>query len=342
VTKRSLSSYLQACLGIALSGGIIIWLWRSLDWSEVGRHLGQLNYLMFVPCIAAFLLQMWVRAVRWRYLLPEGDRLPVLPLFDALMVGNLATYILPLRAGEFVRPYMYTLRSSYSFSTAFVSVVIERFFDLSFVLLSFAVLAANVSGLANWVYTGAAVLSIVALGIFIFILTGIFAGPTVLALAQGVLRPLPVRVTRPLLKFLEDFLSGARVLHNPVNLLVVSGLTLAVWLLTYLLFYLFLFLFSGFEPSVWLSVTLGVIVALAVAAPSAPGFIGVFQVACVVSFGLFGISEEAATAYALVTHAFHYVAIGAFGVLGLLRNNLNLRELAKRSDAVTPGVMPVL
>ena len=74
----------------------------------------------------------------------QGEQVPLRRLFDAFMVGVFATFLLPFRAGEFVRPYYLKRYSHYSFLTCFVSVVVERFFDLATVLLGFAVMLVYV------------------------------------------------------------------------------------------------------------------------------------------------------------------------------------------------------
>jgi hypothetical protein len=103
-------------------------------------------------------------------------------------------------------------------------------------------------------------------------------------------------------------------------------LSALVWISSYLLSWGYLWLF-GIEGSVSFAVAIGVIIALAVAAPSAPGFIGVYQTACLAAFALFAYSEETAIAYSLVSHAHQYVAFVAYGIWVMFKYNLSFREL---------------
>ena len=79
---------------------------------------------------------------------------------------------------------------------------------------------------------------------------------------------------------------------------------------------------------------MGVMTALAVAAPSAPGFIGVYQAGCVAALALFGISKEIGIAFSLVTHAYQFVIIVGLGVISLARNGLGLGDLQMKEESM--------
>ncbi|RMD86131.1 MAG: hypothetical protein D6808_03965, partial [Candidatus Dadabacteria bacterium] len=96
------SKFFHSMLGWGISLAILAYLFSVLDWRIVIEELSHLNYLYLIPITIAFFGNFALRAVRWRYLLPEGQNLSFSLLFDSLMIGNLATFILPLRAGEFI------------------------------------------------------------------------------------------------------------------------------------------------------------------------------------------------------------------------------------------------
>jgi uncharacterized membrane protein YbhN (UPF0104 family) len=100
---------------------------------------------------------------------------------------------------------------------------------------------------------------------------------------------------------------------------------------TYLQFQALLFIFN-FNHSVLLAVTLGVFVALAVALPSAPGFVGVFQVGCVAATSLFAYPLAAAQVYSLVVHALTFILLIIIGFWLLSVHNLNLFELKRAAE----------
>ena len=299
----------------------------SLNWTEVLAAMKQVSPWPFLLALLIAFAHFILRALRWRYLLPETASPPKLKiLFDSMMAGNFASYVLPLRAGEFVRPFLLSRQSSYAFPTAFVSVVIERFFDLVTVLLSFAVLLVFLPNLDPLVYKGAQALGVVAVGILVVMLVGTFLPNLLTAISSKVASYLPQKLGAGIRKFTTDFLHGLSVLRHHGNLLRVVALTAVVWGSCYLLFYTFLFAFP-LTPTVLAGVAVAVITALAVAAPSAPGFIGVYQAGCIIALKAFGVSEEMAAAYGIITHLFHYAVTIGYGVILLNRYNMRMKDL---------------
>jgi len=327
---------IQFWIGIGISVCLVSWLVYSCNWSEVGAELLHIRVWIFLPAVALFIVHFILRAIRWRLLLGEQSgqtKSKLWLLYDGMMVGNLATFILPLRIGEFVRPYMLSRCSSHSFATSFVSVVLERFFDLSTVLLTFGLLLFFLDqshSVDPMVYNGAFLLSGVAGCIFLFIASAVYFPRYLLAASGFFLQWVPEKLRIGIQKFLEEFLAGASVLKNGSLLLQVIIWSMLVWGSTFLRFWVSLSAFPTIEPTVMLSITAAVLVSLAIAAPSAPGFIGVYEAGCIAAFALFGLSKESATAYAIVTHLLEYLLVVFFGSLALFRNDLRLGELLKR------------
>ncbi|MCI5066452.1 flippase-like domain-containing protein [bacterium] len=321
----------HSALGISVSVLLLFWVFSEIDIAAVQEPLLEAHYWVLLPALAVFLLHFVLRACRWQYLLPNGEHTTLRHRFDAVMVGNFANFVLPLRAGEFVRPYLLSKLSPISFAEGFASIIIERFFDLTAAIVTFALLLPYLPTTPDWVSTSAWALGVVASLILLFILSVVFAPRQILALFDLCF----ARSERPLIGkargFVEDFVASARVLAEPKRLILVTVLTALVWGSNYLLFTVFLYLLD-LEQSGLLGTTLAVIIALAVAAPSAPGFIGVYQTACLAGFALFQMSEENAFVYSVITHIFQYILFIGLGFFALSRAGLHLGELRKRSQ----------
>jgi glycosyltransferase 2 family protein len=313
-------------MGLLVSAGLIAYFIRALDWSAVGEELLRTNYLIVLPLTPVVLAPMLVRAWRWRYFLPQGNEVGLRALFDSLMIGALATFLLPLRAGEFVRPFVLSLKHPVPFSAGLVSVVIERFFDLAAVLATFGLLVLLLPDMRPEVYHGAQALAAVAGAILAVIGLGAFQPGLVQTLSRWCARPLPAYLRRWIEHFTEQFLAGTKVLRRPANLIMALILTAAVWLGNYLVYYSYLYLVNV-EPTLLLGVTVTVLLALVVSAPSMPGFIGVYQLGCVWAFELLGQRPEVGLAYALVTHLFQYVVLGFYGGYVMLRDGMRFSDL---------------
>lgn len=304
-----------------------------VEWGRVYEILLASDYILIAPALVLVLVHYCLRSLRWKFLLPESDALRFRSMFDGIMVGNFASYFLPLRAGEFIRPFILARSGSHSFSSAFASVVIERFFDLSAVLLSFGVVLLLVPGIPSYVHHGAAGLSVLAVLILLFIVVGIFFPDFAKAGAEIGLKFMPSKFRQPLRKFLHEFIAGTSVLKDPRRLLAVICLTALVWLSCYLFFLIFMWItkvpVSGFLDGMLIGTTVSVVVALAVAAPSSPGFVGVYQAGCAVGFALFHIDSAIAVSYAILSHVFQYVLFTTYGVYFLAHSKMKFGDLRR-------------
>lgn len=324
---------IKNAIGFLVSLGLVIWLYFSVNWEKVWVHFQSINYWILIPVFIVLVLHFYIRAWRWRFLLPKTEAPPSLNvLFDCLMMGNTANYVLPLRAGEFIRPYLLTNFTKYTFPTAFSSVVVERFFDLAFVLLTFAYVGTQVEGLPDLSKKGALAFGVLAGAILIFIIVGSFLPKLVLTIAEKCTSFLPRGISSKIIKLLEDFLISAKVVSNISNLLIIIALSAAVWFACFFVTYLGLYMFPG-EFTLLMALTITVVVALSVAAPSAPGFIGVYQAGCIASFSIFGLSSEMAFTYSIVTHVLNYVLFGLTTIVFCLRNDVKFSQIFKMNKS---------
>jgi uncharacterized protein (TIRG00374 family) len=242
------------------------------------------------------------------------------------MVGNFASFVLPLRAGEFIRPYMLSRETRFTFSTGFMSVVVERFFDLSAVLLTFACVVFIIPQIPEVVFLGAWLLGGLAIAIFIFMALGSFFPEFVLSIVRFCCSFVPDGLGKFIEKLSGDLLEGASVLKSVRRLSMVTLYTVAVWFTAYASFYVTLLLFR-LPPSWEVAITVAVVTALAVALPSAPGFVGVYQSACKLTFPLFGLSPDVAVAYSLVSHALQYVIFIGYGLYVLKSRGMSFGDM---------------
>jgi uncharacterized membrane protein YbhN (UPF0104 family) len=73
--------------------------------------------------------------------------------------------------------------------------------------------------------------------------------------------------------------------------------------------------------------TQGVIV-LAVAVPSSPGFVGVFETAAMASMVVYGVNRETAAAWALAFHVVSWIPITAIGLYYFVRMGLHFSDVS--------------
>jgi glycosyltransferase 2 family protein len=334
--KNSLK-IVQLVIGCAVSFALIYWIVAEVKWSEFRDHFTNFRFIYLLPVTGIFCIHFILRAWRWRLLLTQNKSYNESSslLYDSIMVGNLATFILPFRAGEFIRPYMLSRCSNRSFASSFVSVVLERFFDLSTVLICFVFFLQMLSkqgtnSINPYIFQGAYGLLSVAIAILIFILASVYFPNKIVSITEAFFSIIPKSIGRKVEKFVIDFVNGALVLRNGGSLVKVIFLSLLIWFTAFLRFWVLLMAFPNLPESFLIGSALGIMVSLAVALPSAPGFVGVYEGACILALTIFGVSESASVAFGFTSHILEYVLIGIFGSVALYRNDLNLIKLSKQ------------
>lgn len=304
---------LKVFISFIVSLVLLIVIIAQVNWKEVQAQLQTVNYWFLLLAYLPMFGQFYSRAVRWRYFLPEERRISTRLSFDGIMLGNFINYILPLRAGEFARPFFITQHSQLKYAESFAAVVIERFFDLACVLIMFMSCTVLFKNFPEWVSLGAISLSIIAAGIFLYILAAIFFTDWIEKLTKVIFSYLPKKLSLGLSKFITGLFNGAHSLKSRKAILNIFLQTILVWFWTVAQYWIALYMFDGqFEIKQALLIT--VIIALAVAAPSAPGFIGVIQAACVAAFLLLGLPTAQAVTYSILVHLQSFILIILYGL----------------------------
>ena len=111
---------------------VALWLafrMGDLQLGDVASAFSRTNFFWTIPFMALTILGMYLRAVRWHYLLKPMMRIPTNQLFPPLMIGFALNGLLPFRAGEFARAYALKRSRQCPFSLGFATIILERLFD---------------------------------------------------------------------------------------------------------------------------------------------------------------------------------------------------------------------
>lgn len=289
MSKRALS----ITLGIILSTGLLWLALREADLSGVASALTNLNLPILGLCGAALALSIYLRSVRWRLICNRSGEEHKL-FFRATSLGYFANLVLPLRAGELVRTVALARLTSSRFSVVFASTVIDRLLDLTVAVI-----------MAGFVYLHLPLFSLAEPLIIMAIL--LVAIVVVFVVYLKAPERIPSRYISPLRERLRK--SGYRELWRETRMEIIRitsnrvGLTIGALLLIILAvdYLVIFFLIRSFDLLLpWMApLTLWVFLSLGSALPSAPGYIGIYQLAAV--WSLKNYSVDASTAVAVAT-----------------------------------------
>ncbi len=326
--RRSLR--IGASLGISAA-----FLWvaaRGVDWSEAARALAEARYLAVVPMLLITVWTLLIRAQRWRLLLRPVGSPGLLSLVTATNIGFMANMVLPLRIGEVVRPVLVQRRERLPLSGLLATVILERIFDMFTILLLFGVAAAFVPVSEQ----------VRAWGLRLTALAAMIGGAVVLirwqerrtlAVVGFALRLAPAALREPAERFLLGFVQALEVLDSPGMFLRVLAWSLFLWLVITSIYAVGFYAFDLRVPVLLGSIAVNAVIAIAVSVPSAPGYVGAFQLGCILALGLFGVSEGRAMAYSIVLHGAQFVGVVGAGVYSLWTEGLSLQEIERVSEA---------
>jgi glycosyltransferase 2 family protein len=310
-------------LGVAVSA-VLLWVAvRGVNLDEVLQQLRQVQLVWLIPVLASIVVRFWLTALRWQLLLRPTKRIGIHRLFAITLIGFMANNVLPARLGEFVRAYALGRSEALPASLPFATIVIERIFD-GFTLLVFLVGGLSFLRPTRTLLWAAGL----TCGLYLVVLASLLAIRTGhgLGLLTAVLDRLPERVGTQARRLLESFRAGLDVFGDPSAIVGTAMLSIVIWVVNALGVEAMFRAFSLDLPVYACFLVLGVI-AVAVALPSAPGYVGPFQAGTVQGLALLGVARETALSLSIVYHLCNYIPITIAGLAYLSALNLTLGEL---------------
>src|SRR5262245_2402395 len=121
-----------------LTVGLVVIFLRSIDLREAWRATLGARPGWILAAVAVTLQTYVLRAWRWQSLLGPIGGAHFRTAFRTTVIGFAATFLLPARVGEVLRPYLLARQERLNPAAAFATVIVERLLDLCTVLLLFA------------------------------------------------------------------------------------------------------------------------------------------------------------------------------------------------------------
>jgi glycosyltransferase 2 family protein len=317
---------LRIGLSLALSA-IFLWIAvRGVSWRETSEALSSARLVYVGPIFVVAIVSLYLRAVRWGVLLRPIAAVDRWSLFSATSMGFAANMLLPLRAGEVLRPWFLSRKERLPLAPTMATVAVERLFDMGTLLFFFGIATLTLPLPPEWRRYGWLFLGTFVVFLGALVLLQRFPKEAVTMLSR-LLTPVPDALSRPLLAAVHQFADGLASLKSTAAIVSAVVYSLAVWLTLAVTFGLG---FSALGLAVpWMrgALSLTAVVAIAVSIPGGPGFIGMFQVGCEVGLGLYGIPKSIAFSYSVLVHVLQFASTVACGLYFFLRENVTLKEI---------------
>lgn len=325
----------RTAIGIVIS---VVALYLAMppraEWANVVAAFARVRYIYVLPIALINVYSIIVRCQRWRLLLRPVGAIPLVALVSATAIGFLCNMVLPLRVGEVVRPVLLARRTATPVSSVLASVVLERLLDMLTILVFLGLVMGFVpvsdtirqSGL---VFLALAVIAVTA------IVTLQRQHPMAIGLTRWILGRMPATIRHRADEALQSFIEGLQGIGAGGGIIRILAYSIFLWTVIATVFGIGFLACDLPVPPVSGALALVTVVAGAVSAPSAPGFIGTFQAGCILALGLFGVSRADAVPYAFVVWAAQWLTQVVLGVVFLLRENISFQDVRAAEEPST-------
>jgi uncharacterized protein (TIRG00374 family) len=318
-------------IGFAISVVLLYFSLRETHFNEIWSTMRKANVaLAFLPLV---FIGTAISLSSFRWSRVAGKAVRFREAFTAMLIGMFVNNVLPLRLGEVARGYVLSRKKGLSFTYSCSTVALDRFFDLTGLLLltltSLVLPSFPRSTLPGPIYDGI----YVVLGVLVFFIL------LIILLSR---QSLSERLSKRFVPNEKSFLSRLtkRVVEVQDNLRRIgSPLTIV--------FFVIMSFCSWFSMSMGLYVVtraLGVSVPFAcipfvcamlnfgITIPSSPGYVGVYQALIVYLLSIFGVSKSEGFAVSILYHASWYVPYTVVGFAFSLREHLKIGDVRKLED----------
>lgn len=332
---QSYRKYIEFGILCLLASALLWWFGRNLDWAEVRRAVSDSDPYLLGAAVLVISLAYFFRAFRWGALLKPLSAARFADLFAATTIGFSAVFLIG-RAGEFVRPVALSMRDPrVRPSASLVTIVVERIYDMTAVALMFAInliwfkppLTLELS--FDRVRTAGLVLFIATVLGIAFLTWFRKQSSLVIGLFERLfssLRFIPQRISKLILRLLEQLAQALRVLVNLTELLETIGWTALLW---FGIAAANLLVMRAFHLPVGLPETIFVLGWSLVGSlvPTPGGAAGAFHAATAAGLLFLGVKKETAAALSIVLHLVDFGPAVLFGLFYVIRGDLSVAKL---------------
>ena len=335
-------SRIRTILIFAVTLALLAFFFRDANFANVWAETRRADPWRLIAAVAFTGITYVLRAWRWQSLLAPIGPTRFVNAFRTTVIGFAASFFLPARAGEVIRPYLLARRENLPPPAAFATIILERLLDLATVLLLFGffvftVPADGLSGeagqLSHVKFWGgvAAAASVTCLAV-LFALAG---HPERLGRAAGrIERVLPASAARMLAHLVESFASGLAVMRQPGRLGLALLQSFPIWLSIAAGIWLTSQAFSITFPYTGSFLVMTLLV-VGVAVPT-PGQIGGFHAAYQIAVQtFFGAADDRAVGAAIVLHAVSFIPVTLLGVVYMAREGMTFQRAQAMASSET-------
>jgi len=295
-----LSNYSRLGLILAITAISLYLVMREATLQEIWHVLQQVNWVWIGLALATMLVNILLKAMRWRVLLGQpGENLCFRSIFMSLVAGQYLNMLYPARVGDISRVYVIGglgAGRAYTLGT----VLVEKILDLiaySSLFLLLVVLMPLPAWVSDSGYTFTLIVLVVCLGVVVMTLRREWF----LGLLERMLSWLPGRLLGYTIERLRSGLASLEMLQARGKLYQLAVWTALIWWVAVLTNQLTILALDLSLP-IKASILVLILLQAGITIPSVPGRVGVFEAICLVALGMFAVEQATALSFGILLH----------------------------------------
>lgn len=304
----------------------------GIDWAETLAIAQSARLELILTGSFTLFFSYLVRSLRWRVLLNSDSPVSIMTTFWGTWVGYLGNRFLPARAGEIIRTVLVSRKTGISITYVLATALTERLMDAIFLVIIVLVTLPALETIPDWLLSGVQTTAIVT----VVAVIGLFIAPSFEQRIRTWIGRLPfsTALRQRIDRLTERFLLGMRALRSWQSASMFLALTVLAWSVDIGVM-LQIALAFGLHFTVTQTLLLVAALGLSSAAPSTPGYLGIYQFVAVAVLTPFGYSRNEALVFIVAFQLVGYLLITVFGTIGVFKLNTGrarISQLTKLRD----------
>ncbi len=306
----------------------LVLVFNKIDFATLWETVQKFDIKYLAAIVIVFLSSLYVRGIRWKFLLMNDPKYSAYNLAEIFTVGNMLNIFMPARAGDIYRAYYLGEEKGEKKLKVFGTVILERLFDgiaMFCILLGAILLYSDAQWILNLTLGIGAVFIVGTLTFYL-----IFKYNKSREICKAVVSHIPSekiqRVVRRLNAHLNVFIRGFSAFKKPLYMLLILALSFAAWGLEAVAACLIVNSF-GLNLGILAGVFVLTLTSFSTMIPSTSVLVGPYQAAYILALGLFGIEKSQALAISAVHQIILILIFTITGGLIMLKFNIKAQNL---------------
>lgn len=349
-----MKKYLNFVISILLGLLFLYLTFKGVDTEKLIQSFSQIKWTYIILYLFFLTGIQIVRTTRWGVMLkPIKSDISFKDLYIVSSVGFMALVTLPLRLGEFARPYLIYERCNVSMSAAMATIVVERVIDgitIGFVFFTTWIILGfsyNTS-IPTFIVNAGVIFFIIFVIIFIICLLMYLKQDFFERVVRFTFRILSHSLAEKIVGILNRFIFGLRSLPDINSFLNIFIQSMIYWGLNatglYLMFYACGLFTPNGEPLPYIAAYVVLCMqVIGITIPSGPAFVGPFDFFTLKALELFvspALISSNALLYVFVVHTMQFLQQTLYGIIFIFTGSVSFKSIISSSKRISEFLEP--